>query len=36
MNLYTIEAELNYRDLPINLKMGWSSDFGAAFLDVMV
>lgn len=33
MNLYTIEAELNYHDLPINLKVGWSSDFGAAFLD---
>lgn len=33
MNLYTIEAELNYHDLPVNLKEGWSSDFGAAFLD---
>ncbi len=33
MNLYTIEAELNYHDLPVNLKVGWSSDFGAAFLD---
>lgn len=33
MNLYTIEAELNYHDLPVNLKVGWSSAFGAAFLD---
>jgi hypothetical protein len=33
MSLYTIEAELNYDDLPVNLKEGWSSAFGAAFLD---
>ena len=33
MNLYTIEAEVNYDDLPVNLKHGWSPGFGAAFLD---
>lgn len=27
MNLYTIEAWLNYHDLPVNLKEGWSSGF---------
>jgi hypothetical protein len=33
MNLYTIEAEVNYDDLPVNLKQGWSPSFGVAFLD---